>query len=216
MKKQLRKTILVALGTAALCAITMNGACHDDTGPIELEDVLYEGGASDEALESLIAAKLVTDASQAAIFDAPMSGATLPATPAPTFSWKVGGMAANDVRPSTGEPGAAVAFLHRSFDEVAPRALTNFLFGGSRSAYAHGEPLSGPGYLLVFSTASNDKLLRVFTSKTTYTPDDAALTRLTEAGDTIHAVVTHAEFEENRIATDGGPFAGTEITFTLQ
>jgi hypothetical protein len=98
----------------------------------------------------------------------------------------------------------------------AMSAALGWLLAGVRPAYAHGTPYSGTAYFVVFSTTANPKLLRVFTPNTNYTPDATALGTLKGANDTIHAVITDAIFDQNRIATSGGPWKGTEITFTIK
>jgi hypothetical protein len=89
------------------------------------------------------------------------------------------------------------------------------LFGPVRSAYAHGEPFTGAATFLVFSTDSDPKLLRVLTSEMSYAPDVAALDKLAAVGKPITLTLSAAEFESNRIILDGGPFAGSSITFTV-
>lgn len=184
-------------------------------GAADISDVVYAGGATDEALEALVEATLVTDASQAATFTAPANGATVPSTPSPVFAWKVGAAPSNPAPP----PAPTTSLFTpptRSWSDRAASSLAALLLGDVPAAYAHGTPVSGAAYFVVFSTSKDAKLLRVFTTETSYTPEAADLAKLTGAGEAIHAIVTHAEFEENRIATDGGPFKGTEITFTLQ
>lgn len=95
------------------------------------------------------------------------------------------------------------------------RSLAELLLSGVPAAYAHGTPMSGPGYLLVFSTSKDPKLLRVFTTGTEYTPNEAAWKKITTTGELVHVVITNAEFDQNRIAQDGGPYRGTEISFTF-
>ena len=56
----------------------------------------------------------------------------------------------------------------------------------------------------------------MFPTATIYTPDADALGKLKGAGEPIHAVITNAQFDQNRIAQDGGPYSGTAITFTVE
>ncbi len=210
-----QKVLLVGLAASAIFVGTVGSSACDGSGgeggSSDIADVVYGGGATDEALEALLVATPVTDASQAATFTAPANGATLPSDPPPVFTWKVGAAPSNPAPPPSPH-----AFLEPSFSDRAASAFATLLLGDVRSAYAHGTPTSGSAYFVVFSTSKDPKLVRIFTTETFYTPAAAELAKLKGAGEAIHAIVTHAEFDQNRIATDGGPFEGTEITFTLQ
>lgn len=107
-----RRLLITALGALA-CAATLAGACGGDDGDGDasgtgasgpgLEDVIYEGGATDEALTALLAAAPKVDAAQAAVLDTPAEGAALPGDPAPELAWHVGGGGARALRPH-GDP----------------------------------------------------------------------------------------------------------------
>ena len=56
-------------------------------------------------------------------------------------------------------------------------AVVSSFFEGT--AYAHGTPVNGLAYLLTFSTSKNAKLVRVFTTKTSYQPSADAWNKLT-------------------------------------
>jgi hypothetical protein len=193
------------------CKGTAGAGGSDQTNPLVL-DVVFEGGATDEAAVALLQATLVSDPTSAANFTAPINMMVVPAASAPTFSWKIGVAAADrppsDVRFTLLEPPSIP-------QKLATRAL-GALLSGVPSAYAHGTPVSGPAYFLNFSTATNPKLLRVFTTNMTYTPDATVFAKLKAAATTIHAVITNAQFDQNRIAQAGGPWKGNEITFTIQ
>jgi len=64
--------------------------CGGDGG-VELPEVIYQGGASDEALERLFDKldEAVSDASPAARITAPTDAAELPADPPPTITWEI-------------------------------------------------------------------------------------------------------------------------------
>ncbi len=214
----LRRTLVLC----GLASLTLAGSlfvgCGDsgtDAPADELADVIYEGGATDEALEALLAGTVKNDPAQAAVFTWPSDGDILEPDLFPAFCWQVGttarGDAASDRRVGALEPALAPSPWER-----AARTVIEPLFSGVRPAYAHGDPINGPAYLLVFSTDSDPKLLRVFTTLVDYTPDAASWDKLKAAGVPITARVTWAEFETNRVATDGGPFEGTPITFTIR
>lgn len=75
---------------------------------------------------------------------------------------------------------------------------------------------NGQAFFLVFSSASNPKLLRVFTNLTSCTPDTATWQRLVETGEPLSVTVTSATFENDLLTSDGGPHIGQTITVTIQ
>jgi len=204
---------VVVTGVGTSCKGSGGAGGTDQVNPL-VADVVFEGGATDEAAVSLLQATLVNDPTSAANFTSPANMAVVSATSTPTFSWMTSSPSgANDapaknVRVVLTEPPTTA--------EALTRETLAVVFSGIRSAYAHGTPTSGPAYFLNFSTTANAKLLRVFTTNTSYTPDATAFGKLKGANDVIHAVITNASFDQNRIAQSGGPWKGTEITFTVK
>lgn len=172
-----------------------------------LADVVYKGETTDEALQQLIDAPVKDNAAKAPVFDSPAEAAELPAATAAKFSWHAGSSAALPSAPSLRFAGRT----NPSFS--SPLAE---LFGPERAAHAHGAPFNGTAYWLVFSTAKDAKLLRVFTADTTYTPDAATWDKLTKAGETITVTIKSGIFDTNDLAADGGPWAGTPVKFTVK
>jgi hypothetical protein len=84
------------------------------------------------------------------------------------------------------------------------------------SAQAHGTPINGRAYFLVFSTAKSEGVLRVFTTRLDYTPDAAAWAKLRAAGGPITATALNAVFENNRVVVGEAPWEGEPVTFTIQ
>ena len=82
-------------------------------------------------------------------------------------------------------------------------------------AHAHGEPISGRAYLLVFTSPSGETLVRAFTTQTSFTPDATAWADLKASQGGVSAVVTWADFESNRVLQGGGPWQGVSRTFTV-
>ncbi|WP_437670923.1 hypothetical protein [Sorangium sp. So ce131] len=219
-----RRALLIPALAAALSGAMYAGACgghdheddHSSSGP-EIEDVVFEGGATDEALVALLAVAPKTEPSQATVFDAPEGGATLPGDAAPELTFHVAGAAqgsAPRIAPALRLAAAAPAGRElgagaRAWAELAA------LLGPARAAEAHGTPVNGRAYFLVFSTAEREGLLRVFTTELSYTPDAAAWDKLRSAGGPITANVVNAVFESNRVAPGGGPFEGEPVTFTI-
>lgn len=220
-----RTLVASVAGTTAL-GIALFAGCSDDSGsggspPDENADVIYVNGMTDEALEALLAADLKTDAEKAAAFTWPEPGAALaPAEPF-EFCWHVGPVAANERSKSQNRLGALPS------DLFVPRAekqqpstgfatgMLKSLLSGVRSAHAHGTPVDGPGYLLVISTESDPKFLRVFTNTVDYTIAPADWDRMKAVGAEMTAKVIWADFETNRVLNDGGPWDGTPVTFTI-
>jgi hypothetical protein len=200
MRSALRLLFLVPLATALLYA------CSEPVDEKPAGDVIYEGALTDEALVSLESA-LEQGApadvpSQRPTLDTPLAG-MLPKTPIPSFTWHVG--ATVSVPPTLLRIPATETVFSGLFD----------LFGPIRSAHAHGTPYTGPATYLVFSTPSNAKLVRVLTSNESYTPSQAVWDKMVTAAAPITLTLTQAVFQDNRIAQDGGPYKGTETTFTI-
>lgn len=224
---------LVGLASTAMYA----GACgggEASNGSDAPGDVIYEGGATDEALVALLAKAPKTDASQAAILDTPADGAVLPGDAAPEFTFHVGGTAQRTAPWSgpeielaalaapAGRPSSEVSLGWATAPAGRPASEASLgwaelaaLLGPVRAARAHGTPVNGRAYFIVFSTAEREGLVRVFTTKLSYTPDAEAWGKLRAAGAPITVSVLNAIFESNRVSRDGGPFAGEPVTFTI-
>jgi len=204
-----RRLASVLAWSAVLSAALYSGACgpseETPAAPAGIEDVLYEGGANDEALLTLLASEAKVDPAQGTVFDAPADGASIPSATPPTLKWHVG---APGARFSPLVPGAA------GRDSGAFETLRQ-LVGPLRAASAHGQPVNGRAYFLVFKTASGEAPLRVFTTLLTYTPDAAAWDKLVATGGPITASITGGIFETNRLVPDGGPYSGQPVTFSI-
>lgn len=214
MKGLPRLGVLFA-GLAAAWLSSFTG-CGDDTADgetqgEEIDGVVYEGGATDEALDALLAKERQTDPAKTAVFDWPSNGETLSASTPTTFCWHIGDATGalpvdrsdlkNDLRLGLFDPG--------------PSTVERLLFPGLPAAHAHGTPISGPAYLIEFTGPDGAMLLRGFTTATNFLPSAEAWNRLKAAGVPITAAVTWAEFEDNRIAPGGGPWAGKAITVQI-
>jgi hypothetical protein len=214
MRTPFRLLFLVPLVTALLYA------CSGPADEAPAGDVIYEGAVTDEALVSLESALQQAPPadvpSQAPTLDTP-AATMLPKAPIPSFTWHVG--------PTSSLPPALLRLPGQPAGHSLPPWVTASserpwaglleLFGPIRAAHAHGTPYTGPATFLVFSTQANAKLVRVLTSLTSYTPSQAAWDKMVSAGAPITLKLTGAIFQDNRIAQDGGPYKGTEFTFTL-
>lgn len=199
-----------------------SGGDEDGENP-ELTDVIYEDGTTDEALAELIAAKPIDNTARAPSVDSPADAATLPAATTPSFSWHIGPSGGGT---GGGDGGAALwttpsfrfaqlAQPTRTASSSSALALLAELLGPERAASAHGAPFSGTGYWLVFATDGNPKLLRVFTGNASYQPDANAWKKLQDAGKPITLTVMAGVFDVNKLSSDGGPYTGKPVTFTV-
>ncbi len=71
-------------------------------------------------------------------------------------------------------------------------------------------------HLLVFSTPSNPNLLRVFSTLDSYTPDAAAWQLLTATGEPITLSLTSGTFAGDDLTSEGGPYIGQELSFSIE
>jgi hypothetical protein len=182
------------LAAPALAALAGCGHDHDD--PVidpSLADVIYEGGANDEALEALLAAQAVVDPARGATLVSPEQGATVPAAEPAAFSW-----------------GEGSAWRTR------PRPVERLvgLVGGAL-VMGHGAPVNGRAYFVVFHTEGDPELTRVFTGLTSYAPATEVWQKMTAAGQPIAVTITSGIYDNNLLAADGGPFVGDTTTFTI-
>jgi hypothetical protein len=195
--KNLRRLVSLSAALAAATALLLGiPSCSDSTAPPpaqttpDTEGVIYAGAATDEALEALLLAAPQNNAAQSVAVDAPLEGAVMPKDVPPTITWHVGG-----------GMGATL------------REIGEWL--GPRKAFAHGAPVNGRAYFLVFASKANPKAVRVFTTNLEYTFDAATWAKLALESGPITLTITNAIFEENRVAQDGGPFPGQASTFSI-
>jgi hypothetical protein len=191
----------VAILAAAGCSSSGAGDAPDPapTAPADIAGVSYGPGATDEGLITLLDARPVASALDLPVVTAPADRATLDAPI--TFAFR---------------PSAAALRLRPPRGRVRRPALDlRELFTLERVAYAHGAPMNGEAFLLVFSTAREPHWLRVFLQGRSFTPSDAEWGRLAGAREPLSLTVTRAVFEEGRLTEDGGPFVGPAIEFTI-
>ena len=167
------------------------GSSAGASGTPDISGVVYEEEATDEALESVIGVQATVDDAKAPLVSHPAANgeAIHPITPA-TFSWSAA-LAKRDTS-RAGSP------LRHILDLVS-----------IREAHAHGEPNNGLVYFLQFLDSNGAPLLRVFTTKTTYTPSATDWAKLVVAGGKISLRVTGARVENNDLVAGGGPFVAT-------
>jgi hypothetical protein len=164
-------------------------------------DVIFQGAATQGALTSLLAVKAADDPALAAYFDNPMDLSENPPSPILTFTWHDGQAAAMRLLPPSAPKATFVG------------VLSDLL--GERSAHAEGPTMTGPGYLLAFSTLeTNQELFRVFTSTKSFTPDAASWAKVATGNWTV-LQITSATFAGDAVATNGGPYGGQVIKFCI-
>ena len=209
------------VGSAVRClvlggALVPIAACSDDTGTggagggDPLGDVQYQGNATDEALEALLAATPKDEPARAPVFDFPLDGATLPSGEAPIFTWHAGATA-------RAQPPARLP----SCDAFAPTppwtpvdALLGVALAHATPALAHGTPTTGSAFLLTME-ADGAPVARVFTTGTEYLPNADTWAKLKSAKQPVTLTLLGAEFETNRVAQDGGPWESVPVTVTI-
>lgn len=200
----LRRLVLgAATFTGAFYLFTFTAACDDEEiGP---DGVIYEGGATDEALDALTAAQTKNDPAKALAFEEPTEGQVVDSDSPFTFIWA--------------EAGASASISPRDFlpkaREVDPmdRAL-GVLLKNTPVAHAHGDPISGAAYYLVFSSASDKNIVEVFTTSTDYSPGPDQWAKLKGVEGSVSVRLTWAQFESNRVTE--GPWEGKAVSFTIR
>lgn len=185
----------VVFATAMLASYAP-AACSGDedshgSGPT---DAIFAGNATDEGLAAFDAATPATDAAKAPALTSPSAGAKVPGTTPINFEWKA----------------TPTGFLPRT----PPRYEGSSPFGAMRSAHAHGSPMNGKAYLLVFRAGGN-VVLRVFTTNTVYTPDDAAWSKL-KAAKSMEITLATASYDNSNIVQGSGPFVAPAVAFSIE
>ncbi len=194
--------------TGALYLFTFTTACDDEeVGP---DGVIYQGGATDEALNALTAAQTKNDPAKAVAFEEPTQDQVVDSDAPFTFIWAEAGASASisprDFLPPHLVPGA------REIDPME-RAL-GVLLKNTPVAHAHGDPISGAAYYLVFSSASDKNIVEVFTTNTDYSPGPDEWAKLKGVEGSVSVRLTWAQFESNRVTE--GPWEGAAVSFSIK
>jgi hypothetical protein len=199
-----------AVGAALVAGSLLCAACGSedvpgaiDTVRPEHRDVVFQGGATDDALAALLATEPTAAKDEYPYFATPPDGTKL-AEPV-RFSWKLSEPDAHRAP----APGATASPWRTALGPLLE------LVGPIRSAHAATPKLHGRAFLAVFSTDSDDALLRVFTTELDYMPDDQAWARLTSTPETITGWLLTGEFADDALVEGGGPFSGGWIQLTV-
>lgn len=200
-------------------------ACSDAEAPENplkgYEDVLLEGDVTTETLvafsEALAQRGVVDTEFQKAVFDWPADGEIRPKSPPTPFCWHIGPISKKNNASSSGAHWAGLG-SSKFFDPIESEGFAaplRELFGAPRQAFAAEKLYNGRGTFLVFSTKTNPKLLRIFTSAVVFHPSEAMWEEMAATGEPITATLTSATFQQGRIGPDDGPFSGSSITITI-
>lgn len=192
---------MVTLIGSWLMIACSNGGVEPETHPgpsnaADVADVIYEPGTTDEGVLTLLDALPVSDPRNEPVVIAPSDQATL--AERTVFTLAVGPSASR----GHARPAARIRWIG---DFLTLEGV----------AHAHGASMNGDAFLLVFSTKTHGKLLRVFTQERAYAPTVSEWQRLADAHEVVTLTVTRATFEAGRLTEDGGPFVGKPLRFTI-
>lgn len=219
----------MVFAAALSSAVVHGGACASPDEVAEekvdpdLADVVLEGSATSPALTALLDADPIAGEARGPTITNPPADSVISAATIFTFEWTPEGTTATRARPADSlsprlekRAGAPPSLLPEDLP-AAPAWLTA-LVGPIRTAHAHGEgaEMAGRGYFLQFSTPESPRLLRVFTTHESYTPDEKAWEKLRAAGEWTKLIVVSATFFDNHMVPATGPFLGTPVEFCIE
>lgn len=211
----------MAFAALLLLACSSEPSCVNDSDCEETEssakpaesdaevEVDYVGGTTDEALAHLTDVTPEVSDEHRLVLDAPTADELSKDTPS-TFVFHV-----------EGEQGRLEHATPRAVQPLLPPWLRRMgndlaaLVGPIRSAHAHGTPFNGNGFHLQFRDAKGKLVSSAFTAGGTYTPKAATWKALSGAKQPLALHIDWAEFEENEVVQDGGPFVGLEFEFSI-
>jgi hypothetical protein len=189
----LRAALLVALASASTLAyLPACSSNSEDPSNSLTAGVLRQGDPSDAAVTQLLSYEADDWGWAGGVFQAPPTDptdssidVTLPANVPFTFVWHA------DPVPSP-EAGAA----------------------GTLNA-ANGTGFTGVAFLLVFSTPSDPKLLRIVTTDSSFTPSAADWKKLTSSSEPVTFKLASGTFENDELTAEGGPHQGQELNLSF-
>lgn len=177
----------VVVVLVAVLALQLVRCGDEHEPPADLPDVVYEGTASDEALEAVWPRLGEAEADDDFRLLAPEED--VPASPSPEIRWSG--------EEASLPPGPAL--------ERWPLPL------GPRVAAAHLPPVTGMVYLVELEGAGT---VRVFTDRTSFTPGESDWARLHGGGArTVEVRLYRAYLVQNAVTE--GPFRGADGSFRV-
>lgn len=207
------------LGTAFLLASLLAACSSNSDAPKnqngtgaepDLDNVIYVGETTDEALVRMLDGTPKTDPRQAVIVASPDLTVPVPKDNPFTLQFHLASEASR-------APG-----LHLTPANHAPsvwqRGFHDFLqlLTPVRVAHAHGAPFNGTAYYLVITDKDAKQILQVFTPETSFTPEAVDWQHLVDAPQPLTLEITSAYFEDNSVTADGGPFVGGKFQFRVE
>jgi hypothetical protein len=191
LSRLLRTALVVSLASASLASLP---ACSSNTeGPSNSisAGVLREGDPSEAAVTQLLSYEADDWGWAGGVFLAPPTVATDASTdvalPASTpFTF----VWHADAVPSDDQAGAAGTLN-------APNGF------------------NGVAFLLVFSTPSDPKLLRIVTTASSFTPSAADWKRLTSSSEPVTFKLASGTFENDELTAEGGPHQGQGLNLSF-
>ncbi len=189
---------VIALGMATASASV---GCDQGTAPPTIDDVIFEGAASDEAWVAVDEATPTDDTSGWLFAPTRFARAATP----PSFTWARPEGARRQRRTPPFEPHAEPPIEHFA------RGLAELLHP---VAHAHLPPVSGDVYRLIFTIPGDAAPLRIFTTDPSYTPAGSAFTKLAATTGPISLELVRAYLMDNRVME--GPFRLPTISITAE
>jgi hypothetical protein len=205
-KAGMAAALAIAGAYGAACVSSTESTSGDALDP-SVADVVLEGNATGKAAVSLLAATPISGAALRPRIVSPPPDTVALASQVVTFSWEPGGSTARHVPPTPR--------LLPEERPLVPAWLTELL-GPERAAAAAPSALRGTGYFLLFSTDEAPRLLRVFTTDTSYTPDKKAWDTLVSAGMWTKLTLVSAMFSGDAVLPATGPFVADPIEFCIE
>lgn len=180
-------------------ALRCGGDDHTAEG---LPQVIYEGDASDEALERFWAKvpSATPSTTSGAVLSSPSNGAVLPAATPPTLRWMLA-TASRLADPQETTYGSRRIAPARWL-EIAP-------------AHAHLPPVTGMVYLVELRTSAGEAApSRLFTTNTEWTLDATTWSALKAAKKPVEVTIWNGYLNQNVV--EEGPFVSAKTTFTIE
>ena len=196
------------VATLGVCACGSDDASGEFQIDESIQDVVFLDGTTDEALLNLLSRDAVDEDSKQVMLTEPTDD-TLSADTVPAFEWTYAESASVDRSSSPPVDGRSNTSPRQLLEKV-----TRFLSPIS-VAHAHGTPFNGTAYFLEFSAdEDSEPLLRVFVGRPSYPmAEDRWDALATESN--LSLSVLSADFDNNLLVTDGGPFLGGRFNFTV-
>lgn len=193
--KTFQNTFIKAASSALIPAISLlTVACAGMDNGHGVEDVLLFGEVTDETMlgmaNAMEASAPMSSSTKSPTLDYPEHQASLPAGTIPTFTWHLG----------SGSDAART-----STNGLSPTAIEP----------AHGDPFSGYATYLEFMVGMEAPMTEVLTSELSWTPSQEVWDTFVAAGQPIMVMLIGAEFEQDRVIQDGGPYEGSVIEFEV-